>query len=192
MRAFIFEELMWRLVLSAILACAAWCAYAADTIDKGAEDLLKNSTLSQPFTVLDQLLLSLDRKATEVAKSLRPEKNDFRPSHTVSGEAHSRVSYERSTARTVIQFRLTVSGIDDPWRDVCAKRVKNIVTFGLELPYHKEWEQEFRPSALGFFADFLGPRLTSDPAQLANYKGFSDSIVVVLNFLWKAATKRRR
>ena len=182
---------MRRVILSMILTCAAWSAEASDVVEKGAEDLLRNSTLSQPFTILDQLLLSLDRKASAVARSLRPEKNDFRPSHTVSPEAFSSVYYDKATARTVIEFRLTVSGIDDPWRDVCAKRLKDIVTFGLQLPYSGEWKQELKPTVVGFFSEFLGPRLTSDDAQLVSYKAFSDSIVVELRFLVESGEKKK-
>lgn len=174
---------MRRLIFSVILICAAWSAEGADLIQKGAEDLLRNSTLSQPFTILDQLLLGLDRKASEVAKYLRPEKNDFRPTRIVSPDASSTVSYDKTIARTVIQFNLTVSGIDDPWRGVCEKRIKDIVTFGLSLPYSEEWKQEMKLTAWGFFNGLLGPHLTSsDNAQLEKYKAFSDSIVVTLTF----------
>lgn len=175
-----------------MLTSAAWSVEAADPIEKGAEDLLQNSTLSQPFTILDQLLLSLDRKASEVARSLRPEKNDFRPSHIVPGGALSFVSYDKAIARTVIDFKLTVSGIDDPWRDVCAKRVKNIAGFGLQLPYSEHWKEgDFNPTAMGFFSEFLGPRLTSTTAQLLNYKAFSDSIVVEFEFLVESGEKKK-
>lgn len=171
--------------------CAAWNAEAADVIEKGAEDLLRNSTLSQPFTILDQLLVNLDREASEVAKSLRPEKNDFRPSNTVSGNATSFVYYDKSSARTAIEFRLTVSGIDDPWRNVCKNRVSDIAAFGLWLPYHKEWQQEFKITIPRFFSEILGSRLASDDAQLANYKAFSDSIVVALLFSVESGNREK-
>jgi hypothetical protein len=178
--------------LGLLAACPAWSTHAADTIEKGAEDLLGNSTLSQPFTVLDQLLLSLQRRATEEAKHIRPEKNDYRPSSAVHGEVSAVVAYMKPTARTHVGFHVTVSGIDDPWRSVCERRLKNLVTFGLRLPYHEEWKQkDFRLTALGFFGDFLGPRLASDPAQLTNYKSFSDSIVVILQFFQESGGKPR-
>ena len=170
--------IMRPLILGVTLACAAWSVEAADLIDKGTEDLLQNAGLSQPFTVFDQLLLSLDRKASDVSKSLRPEKNDFRTSNTVSGDATSRVYYDKSSDRTAIEFSLYVSGIDDPWRDVCARRVRDIAgPRGLWLPSSKE-------SIIlhVFFNHHLGPRSVSHDAQLANYKAFSDSIVVALNF----------
>src|SRR5438874_13491713 len=100
---------MRRLVLGAVLVCVGWGANAAD-VEKGAEDLLRNASLSQPFTIFDQLLLSLAHRATVVARSIRPEKNDFRPSRLVSPEAMSFVSYEETTARTLVKFDLTVSG----------------------------------------------------------------------------------
>ena len=179
---------MRRLILGVTLACAAWSVEAADLIEKGTEDLLQSASLSQPFTVFDQLLLSLDRKASEVAKYLRPEKNDFRPSTTVSGAATSRVYYDKSFARTAIEFHLTVSGIDDPWREVCAKRVRDVAgPGGLWLPSSNE-----SIIARAFFSDHLGPRLVSDDAQLANYKAFSDSIVVQLRFLVESGGKPNR
>jgi hypothetical protein len=173
---------MRRLFLG-FLACAAWSANAADFIDRGAEDLLRNPTLSQPFTVLDQLLMSLDGRARLAATDLRPEKNDFQPSRTGPGVL-TFVRYDKSMARTHVEFNLTITSINDPWRDVCKKHLSDLVTFGLRLPYYKEWqEKEFRPTALGFFGDFLGSRLTSDQVQLTNYKSFSDSIVAELRLL---------
>lgn len=145
----------------------------------GTNDLLQDATLSQPFTVFDQLLLGLDRKASEVVKDLRPEKNDFRPSRRVP-DGSSKVWYDKSSARTVIELGLPVNGIDDPWRDVCAKRVKAIAgPGGLWLPDSEAWEITARI----FFFPLLGPHIVSDNVNLANYKAFSDSIVVALIFL---------
>lgn len=148
--------------------------------------------MSQPFTIFDQLLLSLDRKVSEVARSLRPEKNDFRPSQRGSPEASSFVSYDESMARTVVEFDLTVSGIDDAWREVCAKHVNDIVTFGLQLPYSEQWKTgEYNITGLGFFSEFLGPQLTSNATELRNYKAFSDSIVVKLQFAVENDDKKK-
>lgn len=170
---------MRRLILGLMLACAASSATAAGPpIEKGAVDLLQDKTLSQPFTIFDQLLLRLDEKAREVAKEIRPVKNDFRPSQLLAPDANSRVVYEKTWARTSVQFELYVSGIDDPWRDVCAKHVKRIAG-RLWLPGSgKLWEI----SARTFFLQLLGPRMPSDDAQLAAYKVFSDSIAVTLTF----------
>src|SRR4051812_39743352 len=105
---------MVRLIIL-ILGCAAWPVDAAAQIAKGDDDLLRNPNLSQSFTVLDQLLLTLARKASVTAKDLRPEKSDFRPSR--GGFVYSSVSYDRPLARTGVAFQVTVTGIDDPWRD---------------------------------------------------------------------------
>lgn len=167
---------MRRLILGLVLVCAVSSATAAEPpVEKGAVDLLQDLTLSQPFTVFDQLLLRLDQEAREVAKEVRPEMNDFRLSHLFPS-AHSKVAYEKAWARTSVQFELHVSGIDDPWRDVCAKHVKRIA-HRLWLPASGEnWES----SARIFFSQLLGPRMPSDDAQLADYKAFSDSITVTL------------
>jgi hypothetical protein len=183
---------MRRVILGVTLACATWSVEAADLIEMGTEDLLQNAGLSQPFTVFDQLLLSLDRKAGEVAKYLRPKNNDFRPSNRVSGDATSRVYYEKSIARTVIEFDLTVSGIDDPWRDVCARRLSDITgPGGLWLPSSKESiiQDVFFSHHLG--PRYLGPKSGSDYAQIANYKAFSDSIVVELRFVVESGNRTK-
>lgn len=177
---------MRRLILTVVLACAALSALAADVIEKGAEDLLQNKALSQPFTVFDQLLLSLDRKANDVAEQFRPEKNDYRPSPGIGG-VFSTVLYEKSDLRTTVGFSLYVSGIDDPWRDVCAKRVKHIAYNGLGLPYTKNWEL----TKNGYFPSVLGARLTADSVQLDNYRSFSDSIVVGLKIMVESGDRKK-
>ena len=183
---------MRQIVLSAILICTILDAIAGDPVDKGADDLLRNSTMSQPFTILDQLLLSLDRKAREAAKHFRPTKNDFQLGKNWLGQAFSFVKYDATNKRTHVQFSVVVSSIADPWRDVCVKWLKDTVTFGLGLPYHEEWkQQEYRLTALAFFSEFLGPRLASNQAQLTNYKSFSDSIVVELQFPVESGDRAR-
>lgn len=182
---------MRSLIFSVVLICVAWNAEAADVIEKGAEDLLRNSTLSQPFTIFDQLLVNLDRKASQVAIQFRPERNDFRPSRNVLSTTFSTTRYDNSTARTMVEFSTTVSGIDDPWRNVCKNRVSDIATSRLQLPYYKEWQQEFKLTILGFFSEILGSRLASADAQLENYKAFSDSIVVALSFSVESGNREK-
>lgn len=170
---------MRRLMLGLMLACAASSAMAADVpIENGAVDLLQEATLSQPFTILDQLLLRLDEKAREVAKDIRPENNDFRLYPSLRSGADSTVAYDRSTARTSIVFGLALSGIDDPWRDVCAKHIQRI-HISLGLPHRRHWDITGR----SFFLRLLGPRIQSDDVQHEAYKVFSDSIAVTLR-LW--------
>lgn len=167
---------MRRLMLCLMLAYTASSAAAAEPpVEKGAVDLLQDATLSQPFTIFDQLLLGLDQKAREVAKEVTPEKNDFRLSRMGRSDATTTVVYDKSRARTSIQFGLDLSGIDDPWQDVCAKHVRRIAV-RLALPHRNYWDT----TARGFFLDLLGPRILSDDAQLAAYKVFSDSITVTL------------
>ena len=173
---------MLHMALGMLLAFAALHVEAADAIPKGDKDLLRDSTLSQSFTVFDELLLSLDRNALVVARVFRPKNGDFRPSHNeYASLAISRVNYDKDHARIVIAFDLAVSGIDDPWRDVCAKRVREIVgPEGLWLPRNESnvWQM----SARTFFTPLLGPRIFATDPQLEGYKAFSDSIVVALQF----------
>ena len=180
---------MRRLVLGLMLACAVSSATAAEPpIEKGAVDLLQNATLSQPFTIFDQLLLRLDQKAREVAKEIRPEKNDFRlhPLNYTLG-VDSSVAYDKSYARTSIAFGLRLSGIDDPWQDVCAKHIKEIAA-RLRLPDSgKNWEISGR----AFFSELLGPRMPSDDAQLAAYMVFSDSIAVTLRLMVESGDRAK-
>lgn len=170
---------MRRLILGLMLACAASSATAAESpqVEKGAVDLLRDAALSSPFTVLDQLLLRLDEKAREVAKEIQPERNDFRWSSLFPTGADSTVAYDKSRARTFIVFGLKLSGIDDPWRDVCAKHM-NRISISLGLPHREHWDITGR----SFFLKLLGPRILSDDAQLEAYKVFSDSIAVTLRF----------
>lgn len=176
--------------LLVILSLAASAAIAEPLpIERGSEDLRRVPSLSQPFTVLDQLLLSLERRAAVVAKDIRPQKSEFRPSRML--DVSSSVSFSSDINRVLVEFRVPVTGIDDPWREVCSKHLQQAVTFGLQLPYSEHWKSKnFNITATGFFGDFLGPRLTT-PAQLQSYKAFSDSIVVELLFLVESGERQK-
>ena len=119
-----------QILIIVVISFAMLIADAAQTITvpikSGDEDLLKNHTLSQPFTIFDQLLLWLDQKANEQAKNIRPEKGDFQWPK-IEMPTLSNVKYDRSVYRTGIQFDLTVTGINDPWQNVCAKHVSAAV-----------------------------------------------------------------
>lgn len=167
-----------RLILTIILTCSIVCAEAANSVDKGSKDLLHNPTLTQTFTVFDQLLLGLDHKADQISNHLQPEKNDFR---LTSSEfpTLSTVYYDKTLFRTIVEFDLTVNGMDDPWRDVCAKHAKEIAGFRyLDLPNSKTWN----PFDQRLISSILGPGIVSDNAQLDRFRAFFDSIVIHLTF----------
>lgn len=172
---------MFRLILTIIfiLASSKLTAEAATLpIEKGSEDLLQNSTLTQPVTVLDQLLLGLKQRADQISSHIQPQKNDFRWANQEIPTLSS-VQYDKTLRRTVVEFDLAVGGMDDPWRNVCTKHIKEIVGFGyLSLPNTKTRD----PLALGFISSILGPGIVSNFTQLHRLRSFFDSIVVDLSF----------
>ena len=149
-------------------------------IEKGSVDLLKSDELSQPFTVLDQLLYSLDKEANEVAKGLRPEKNEFKLSKQSYHSA--RVEYRKDVSRVGIVFEKTVSAMDEPWRKVCQRHVRRIAR---ELGVTGLGSQQGAPPLDGlahtFFERHLGPTVTRD-MSVDSFQPFLDALVVIGQF----------
>ncbi|HLZ35815.1 MAG TPA: hypothetical protein VKP13_17570 [Nitrospira sp.] len=149
-------------------------------IEKGSVDLLESDVLSRPFTLLDQLLYSLDKEANEVAKGLRPEKNEFRLSKQSYHSA--RVEYQKDVSRIGIVFEKTVSAMDEPWRKVCQRYVRRIAR---ELGVAGVGSQQGSPPLDGlartFFERHLGPTVTR-AMSVDSFQPFLDALVVIGQF----------
>lgn len=173
---------MIQLVGFFVLILIAPSAFAKQQleIEKGSVDLLKSDALSQPFTVLDQLLYSLDKEANEVARGLRPEKNEFRLSKQSYHSA--RVEYQKDVSRVGIVFEKTVSAMDEPWRKVCQRHVRRIAR---DLGVAGLGSQQGSPPVEGlartFFERHLGPTVTRD-MSVDSFQPFLDALVVIGQF----------
>lgn len=97
-------------------------------IEKGGVDLLTVDGLSRPFTVFDQLIHSLGREADEAAKALQPERNDFTPSWPGMDIARGQVGYSWTRRRVLVTFDLSVTGMNDPWREVCERHIRHMAS----------------------------------------------------------------
>lgn len=148
-------------------------------IERGSVDLLKSEELSQPYTVLDQLLYSLDREAKQIAKGLRREKDEFRLSKQSYQSA--RVEYRKDVARVGIVFEKTVTAMDDPWREVCKRHVRRIAR---ELGIAGVGSQQDAPPLDGlaytFFERHLGPAVRD--MSVDSFHPFLDALVVIGQF----------
>lgn len=145
-------------------------------VPPGGFDLTKDPALSRPFTILDQLLLGLQRQAEQEAGRFRPERGDYRPSR-VAPDAFAVTRYEPDIARVGILFSVNVTGMDDPWREVCRAHLKRLVSIGaLGIPRR---ENTFLQP--GFLDHLVGPK-SHDPAFLRAMQPFLDSIVVSVQF----------
>jgi hypothetical protein len=152
------------------------------SIEKGNVDLLKSDVLSRPFTIFDQLLYSLGKEAAENAKYLRPENDDFRPSRHVR-DVSTEVRYEKGNSRVGVLFDMTVSGMNDPWRDVCKRHVEYMA---LALGIHSLGSQVAHPDPAikgsgvqVFFSRHLGHKWSQDDIPVAALQPFIDSMVVI-------------
>jgi hypothetical protein len=173
---------MIQLVGFVVLILIAPSAFAEQhlEIEKGSADLLKSEALSRPFTVLDQLLYSLDKEANEVAKGLRPEKNDFRP---LKQSYHSaRVEYQKEGSRVAVVFEKTVSGMDHPWREVCKRHVRHMARdLGVAGLGSQQGSPPLDGLARTFFERHLGPKVTRD-MPVDSFQPFFDALVVIGQF----------
>jgi len=82
---------------------------SAPVVKKGSVDLTAHQTLSKPFTVLEQVLYSLQKNADENTKYFRPEKNDFRLSERFRSEPWAQVDYHKSLHESALAWRLSLA-----------------------------------------------------------------------------------
>lgn len=160
-------------------------AHANNELDikMGSTDLFKNSVLSRPFTVFDQLLYNLEKRAKDV--TLTPLKNEFRAAYD-SSHVSAAIRYEKSTSRIGLVFKIMVSGMDDPWRRVCEFHLTTITNhlwvanLGSQAahpyPSQKDGQKKF------FYSLLLGPMIDSDALSIESLQPFLDALVIVLEF----------
>lgn len=158
-------------------------------IETGSIDLLKSDALARPYTVFDHLLYSLDKEVNEVAKNLRPEKNDFRPSKYANDSA--RVTYEKEVSRVGVLFEKTISGMDDPWRKVCERHVRRMARdLGISGLGSEQASVPEEGVVRAFFKRHLGPTVFRD-RSVAPLQAFLDAMVVIGQFKVEAADRKR-
>jgi hypothetical protein len=158
-------------------------------IETGNVDLLNSEALTRPYTVFDHLLYSLDREVNEVAKNLRPEKNDFRPSKSANDSA--RVTYEKEVSRVGVLFEKTISNIDDPWRKVCERHVRRMAKdLGVSELGSEQASVPPEGPVRAFFKRHLGPTVFRD-RSVAPLQAFLDALVVVGQFKVETADRKR-
>lgn len=144
-------------------------------IEKGTVDLTTHQTFSKPFTVLEQMLYSLQKNADENIKYFRQEKNDFRWSEPRS-EPSVRVVYDKSLQRIGIEVDAFVSSMNDPWTEACERHVKAFAEGLLILPAPNLDETILR----FFFKKHLGPMVETLPVSAL--RPFLDAVVVSAKF----------
>lgn len=153
-------------------------------IEKGRVDLLKSEALSRPFTIFDQLLYSLQKEATEAAKYLRPKNNEFRFSklHYSSAE----VGHEEIISRIGIVFPVIVSGMNDPWREVCKRNADHmaqtlgVVWLGSQVTHPNPELQSV--SVRMFFTKHLGANIPRRNIPVESLRSFLDALVIIVDF----------
>jgi hypothetical protein len=114
--------------------------------------------LSRPFTLFDQLLYGLEKRAAEVARLLQPNKDDFMMTFS---SPSAQVIYAKSISRVGIRYERIVKGMDEPWRKVCERHLtdlaKSLYIWNLgsqaKHPYPELKEKEIK----FFFSHLLGP-----------------------------------
>ncbi len=175
------------LLLTPITASAAGL-----DIEKGNTDLLKSEALSRPFTIFDQLLNSFEKEAIQDAKYLRPEKNDFKLSTIHYPSA--RVTYEKKISRVGVTFPVYVSGMNDPWREVCERHIRYMaITLGVS----SLGSQATHPNpamrdagVVEFFARYLGPSVTLENTTVSSLRPFLDAVVIIISFSVERTDKK--
>ena len=155
-------------------------------IEKGSVDPLTNEVLSKPFTIFDQLLYGLGKEAAEKVMDLRPENDDYKMSRQ-HPQISTEVRYEKGNSRVGVLFNMTVSGMNDPWRDVCKRQVKEMSrllhfeALGSQVATHegegKAWRVHY------FFTHYLGHKWSKEDIPATSLQAFIDSLVVIGRFM---------
>jgi hypothetical protein len=171
------------LMLSSPLAVSA--AEVQLKIEKGSVDPLTNDVLSKPFTIFDQLLYGIGKEAGEKVMDLRPVNEDYRVSKQHS-YISTEVRYEKGNSRVGVLFDMTVSGMNDPWRDVCKRQVTEMSrllhfeALGSQIATQegegKAWRFHY------FFTHYLGHKWSKEDMPATSLQPFIDSLVVIGGF----------
>jgi hypothetical protein len=155
------------------------CAQGDPIVEKGPSELGSHELFSRPFTVFDQLLYALAKHADESVEHLKPHDNEFRFLERVPGyqaRPSARVESIPDLHRVAVGVSLEVSGMNDPWREVCERHVKDFASLlRIDVPPRRSGA-----SVKYFFGKLLGPTANQmSPTQLAV---FLDALVVVATF----------
>jgi hypothetical protein len=158
-------------------------------IEKGGSDLLKAEGLSRPFTIFDQLLYSLGKEAVEAAKAIQPIKNDFTPRWPGMNTPTGQVGYSRTQGRVFVTFDLNVTGMNDPWREVCERHIRYMAD---HMMLRGLGSQSAGFSNMGklFLRRHLGTAFADDDTQADSLQPFMDALVVMGRFYSPAATEK--
>jgi len=154
--------------------------------EKGSFDLLNTEVFSNPFTIFDQLLYSLGKETTKAAEGIRPITNDFTPKWKNSMDAaRGTVEYSKKLSRVFVTFDLSVTSLNDPWREVCERHIRRAASDlgvaglgsqGHSANYSNEtWRKMF-------FQKHLGPKATVDETQVDSLQPFLDALVLMGRF----------
>jgi hypothetical protein len=179
-------------VLGFLLLISTAAAAAGLDIQKGDVDLLKSEALSRPFTVFEQLLYSLEKEAIEDAKDLQPVNNDFKLSRLHYPSAT--VTYEKKTSRVGVTFPVTVSGMNDPWREVCERHIRymalslGVLGLGSQATHPNPGMKD--AGVHQFFSRYLGPSMTLENTPVASLRPFLDAVVVIVSFSVERTDKK--
>jgi len=150
-------------------------------IEKGSSDLPKAEGLSRPFTVFDHLLYSLGREAIEAAKAIQPINNDFTPRWPQSDVASGSVGYVRAQGRVFVTFDLDVTGMNDPWREVCERHIRYMAVY-MRLSGTGSQSAGFSTMRELFIVRHLGTTFAGDDTQADSLQLFLDALVVMGRF----------
>jgi hypothetical protein len=179
-------KLLACLVLTLCSPLASSAAEGQFNIEKGSVDPFTNDVLSKPFTIFDQLLYGLGKEAAEKVMDLRSKNEDYRVAKQHS-YISTEVRYEKENSRVVVGFDITVSGMNDPWRDVCKRQVIGLsellhfYALGSQVATYesgegKAWRVHY------FFKHYLGHKWSKEDMPAASLQPFIDSLVVIGGF----------
>jgi hypothetical protein len=163
---------MW-LVLSAALVGLALAATPTTIHPKVGGDIRTNPLLARPLTVMERVLIRLERNAEGIAEDMgRPNYSDKHKPNVHSG-AWAAVGIDNKTGRIVAQTIIAIDSIDDPWEDVCRQILKRHVTVYYTMDFSRGlW-------AAVLFDQIQAPR----EEKAAAYLQMMNSILVQLMFV---------
>ena len=172
------------LVLTFVLNPPSASAERVLDIENGPIDLQESQPLTKPFTILGQLLYSLERKVYEESEYIQPENSDFRLLR--NRNVVTSVRYEKQNCRVGITFEVSVKGMDDPWEHVCERHTSRLaLRLGILGAGSKSANEEANITRgilrRVFFHNHLGPVFADDDATKA-LQPFIDAVVVIGQF----------
>jgi hypothetical protein len=131
-------------LLLALLACQTESTQTASSAHQSDTTLTPHEAgadlLARPYTIRDMVVDNMAKEADRYAELFDDTPGGYRPKRRgpFVDKPNANVVVAPATGQLIVAFDVTVVAIDDPWEEVCRKRLDGVLIVVLGLPSAQE------------------------------------------------------